>query len=369
MKKKVIFLFLLCLLILPISNVYASKRCNGSAGTLTTSVSDNISDISYRIYPYHKNIDYYNSLNDYCGFENAVANNNPESECDKIPDTKGREVCFYQKICVEYGKSPYYDSSGFCKTHGDGSTPYTKSDLNEMYSAMRDQVCAATFLDYYGQQNTAYFEQVKVCKKALVDAGCTDETTCKKIACKSSAKKDGYCAGTSSAEDVIDNYEETTGTTDDDLGLTDRYTGGTGGTTGTIADDLKNIDDLTPENCYGFGDVVYYATLIVKLIQISAPIILIIWASIDLFKSVIGGDEKKILEMRKPILHRFIAAACIFLVPWIVDTVVSSFTSDQSWLTCWKNNRFSYKYTKPAEETDEEENPSDTVDNTTTENN
>ena len=95
---------------------------------------------------------------------------------------------------------------------------------------------------------------------------------------------------------------------------------------------------MNPENCYGFGEVVYYVTLIVKILQIAAPILLILWASIDLLRSIIAGDEKKIIEKRKPIIRRFIAAVLVFLVPWIVNSIVSSVSSSTDWITCWKNN-------------------------------
>lgn len=369
MKKKVVFLFLLCLLILPISiskkgivfnNVYASKHCNKSAGYSTSiSLDDHISDAAYRVYSYYIDTSYYGFISDYCGFENTVANNNPKDSCNKIPDTNGREICFYQKICELYEKAPYYDHSGYCSEHNGGSILKNTREKDDEAKAkeaelddMRDRVCTAAMLYAYDIQVAMYNAQVSGCKKELKKQKCKTEDECKPLACNLSKDTEGYCAGSTPAVETIDTWKDTYGKTDDDLGLT--YRGGSGGTSGTIADDLENIDDLTPENCYGFGDVVYYATLIVKIIQIAAPIMLIIWSSVDLLKSVMANDEKKILEMRKPIIHRFIAAACIFLVPWIVSTIVSSFTSNASWLTCWKNNRFNYSYKHVETETDEE---------------
>ena len=123
------------------------------------------------------------------------------------------------------------------------------------------------------------------------------------------------------------------------------YGAGASGTKGTIKDDLDYISKITVKNCFGFGEIVYYTSLVIKVLQITAPIILIIWASIDLFKSVMGNDEKKIMEMRKPIIQRFVSAAAIFLVPWIVSTIVNNFSSNADWLVCWKNNRYSYART------------------------
>ena len=115
--------------------------------------------------------------------------------------------------------------------------------------------------------------------------------------------------------------------------------------------------EFTAGNCYGFGEAVYYITMVVKILQIAAPILLIIWASVDLLKSVISGDEKKILETRKPVIKRFVAAAFVFLVPAITSWIVDSFSvngDEDSWLTCWKNNNFKYSSVKKITEEDKE---------------
>lgn len=113
--------------------------------------------------------------------------------------------------------------------------------------------------------------------------------------------------------------------------------------------------EYTASNCYGFGEAVYYITMVIKILQIAAPILLIIWASVDLLKSVISGDEKKILETRKPVIKRFVAAALVFLVPAITSWIVDSFSvngDEDSWLTCWKNNNFKYSSSKKLTEED-----------------
>ena len=108
-------------------------------------------------------------------------------------------------------------------------------------------------------------------------------------------------------------------------------------------------------NCYGFGEVVYYITMVIKIFQIAAPILLIIWASVDLVKSITSSDEKRIIEKRKPIIQRFVAAGLIFLIPLIVELIVDGFSingDEGSWLECWKNNNF--KYTSARKVTDDE---------------
>ncbi len=113
-----------------------------------------------------------------------------------------------------------------------------------------------------------------------------------------------------------------------------------------------DYDQYDAANCYGFGEVVYYISLVIKIFQIAAPILLIIWASVDLVKSIISSDEKKIIEKRKPIIQRFVAAGVIFLVPWIVETIVNGFSingDEDSWYTCWENNHFKYSSTTEDE--------------------
>ena len=90
--------------------------------------------------------------------------------------------------------------------------------------------------------------------------------------------------------------------------------------------------------CAGVSDIIYYGVYIVKVIQIVVPIALIIWGSIDLLKSIISGDEKKISAARKPFIQRLISAVIVFLLPWIVNTLIG-FASEEGnagWKECWK---------------------------------
>lgn len=87
----------------------------------------------------------------------------------------------------------------------------------------------------------------------------------------------------------------------------------------------------------GLENVFKYAILVIKIIQIAAPIALIIWGSIDLLKAVIAGDDKKIKEARKPFVQRIISAVLIFLIPWITNFVINSFTTDgKGWVACYQ---------------------------------
>ena len=109
---------------------------------------------------------------------------------------------------------------------------------------------------------------------------------------------------------------------------------------------LDFLDIVVNKNdaCAGIGNVLFYGVYIVKVIQIVVPIALIIWGSIDLLKSIISGDEKKISAARKPFIQRLLSAVLVFLLPWLVNVVISfaSGNSNQSkgkaktgWAACW----------------------------------
>ena len=118
-------------------------------------------------------------------------------------------------------------------------------------------------------------------------------------------------------------------------------------------EDKKYEEKYNVANCYGFGDTVYYVTMAIKIIQIAAPILLILWASIDLVKSITSNDEKQIVAKRKPIIQRLIAAALVFLVPAIVTGIINAVSvngDENSWRTCWDNNHFRFKSSREEEE-------------------
>ena len=91
--------------------------------------------------------------------------------------------------------------------------------------------------------------------------------------------------------------------------------------------------------CAGISSIVYYGVYVVKVIQIVVPIALIICGSIDLLKSIISGDEKKISAARKPFIQRLISALIVFLLPWIVNLVIgfASEEGNNDWKACWKD--------------------------------
>lgn len=88
---------------------------------------------------------------------------------------------------------------------------------------------------------------------------------------------------------------------------------------------------------------------VVKIIQIAVPFALIILGSIDFFKAVVAGDEKEMKQKRKPFVQRLIAALVIFLIPILVNLIISTFFADNSFGKCWNEARSNRTITLPSE--------------------
>ncbi len=88
----------------------------------------------------------------------------------------------------------------------------------------------------------------------------------------------------------------------------------------------------------GIAEVVGLAKMVIKVLQLVVPIGLIIMGTIDMAKTVIAGDEKKMKEAQKPFIKRIIAAVIVFLIPIIVNMVLSFVTTGNSdWIDCWNS--------------------------------
>ena len=91
----------------------------------------------------------------------------------------------------------------------------------------------------------------------------------------------------------------------------------------------------------GIAEVVGLSKIVIKVLQLVVPIGLIIMGTIDMAKAVIAGDEKKMKEAQKPFIKRIIAAVIVFLIPIIVNMVLSFVTTGNSeWIDCWNNSEW-----------------------------
>ena len=87
--------------------------------------------------------------------------------------------------------------------------------------------------------------------------------------------------------------------------------------------------------------MIYYVKLVLRILQIAVPIGLILFGTIDMAKAVIAGDEKKMKEAQKPFIKRIIAAVIVFLIPIIVNMVLSFVTTGNSdWIDCWNSAKW-----------------------------
>ena len=95
--------------------------------------------------------------------------------------------------------------------------------------------------------------------------------------------------------------------------------------------------------------VVSAIKFVFNLIQWAIPLVLIVLGTIDMFKAMASGDEKKTKESQKTFIRRLIYAVVAFLIPFIISlvfTFVGKMISDDSaqegnetydnFFACWK---------------------------------
>lgn len=92
---------------------------------------------------------------------------------------------------------------------------------------------------------------------------------------------------------------------------------------------------LAPVTCDGLEKFIPIAGFVLRIIQYVAPILLILWGSIDMVKSIIAGKEDDIKKNQKTLVKRAIAAIILFLVPFLV-TVGLGLIGSEEWKSCWK---------------------------------
>lgn len=104
----------------------------------------------------------------------------------------------------------------------------------------------------------------------------------------------------------------------------------------------NTVSNATGSLCTGgVSQIVALAKMVIKVLQIAVPIGLIVMGTIDMAKAVIAGDEKKMKEAQKPFIKRIIAAIIVFLIPIIVNMVLSFVTTGSSeWIDCWNKSEW-----------------------------
>ena len=72
-----------------------------------------------------------------------------------------------------------------------------------------------------------------------------------------------------------------------------------------------------------FTSFIQVFKLIITVVQYAVPVALILWGSIDLFKSITTGKEDEIKKKQTLLFKKVLSAVIIFLLPWLVFTVLS----------------------------------------------
>lgn len=95
--------------------------------------------------------------------------------------------------------------------------------------------------------------------------------------------------------------------------------------------------------CKNIVNVLSIAKFVLRAIQFIVPVLLILWGTIDLVKSVVAGKEDDIKKNQKTLVRRVISAVIVFLIPVAVDILLGLIggdsitdTSGITWGKCWK---------------------------------
>lgn len=225
--------------------------------------------------------------------------------------------CYKKYICGVAGSDNFNVKvpESYCPSNENKKDPQNNDGLDETKKKLCKDLLSTNSLS---NNETAYTN----CINALNGSNCTTEECLKKYICNtvgtgqfSSMKKPSYC---------------------NNGGNGGGGTGGGGNGGGSNPTPTPKEPDPSTD-CAGFEGVVYYGAYVIKIIHLVIPVLLIIWASIDLLRSIISGDEKKIQNARKPVIQRFVSAVLIFLLPWLVSVVIGAASNQeiQDWKTCF----------------------------------
>lgn len=79
--------------------------------------------------------------------------------------------------------------------------------------------------------------------------------------------------------------------------------------------------------------------LVITVIQYAVPVALILWGSIDLFKSITIGKDEEIKKKQTLLFKKVLSAVIVFLLPWLVFSIMSILGgSVGDFGNCYKNS-------------------------------
>lgn len=82
-------------------------------------------------------------------------------------------------------------------------------------------------------------------------------------------------------------------------------------------------------------NIMYFALTIIQWV---VPVLLILWGTIDLVKSVVAGKEDDIKKNQKTLVRRIISAVIVFLIPAMVS-ILLGLIGTEGWKACWDNRK------------------------------
>ena len=101
----------------------------------------------------------------------------------------------------------------------------------------------------------------------------------------------------------------------------------------------------TLQTCCNLQPFLNIIRIVIRLIQYSVPLLLLVLGTIDMVKAVASGDEKVSKTSSQTFLKRLMYGVLIFLVPFLLRIVLrmvdkniikdNSDVSTTSWLSCW----------------------------------
>lgn len=95
-----------------------------------------------------------------------------------------------------------------------------------------------------------------------------------------------------------------------------------------LKDDVSNICNAAPEGgyCGSLGNkIVNWIFRIVRIVRYAVPVLLIILSILDYIKALAADDENEMKKVTGRFVRRLIAAALIFIIPFILDFVLRIF--------------------------------------------
>lgn len=89
------------------------------------------------------------------------------------------------------------------------------------------------------------------------------------------------------------------------------------------SDDFNNVPECDDIINMEEGHVGWMLNTILNYIKILGPVLVVLLSAIDFIKAIVGTDEKAMKEAQSKLVIRLVAALCLFLVPTLVQLLLS----------------------------------------------